>query len=222
MAKLAAAVIICAIALPAAGETNGDRETPRRAAWEWKLEERLAERFDPVKIRERQGAYREKHREQLQASGVPAAPERDYPGQRVVRYTIDGARNPELFLPHELFDSLLSAFTTDPEVRMKQRQFLMDAGLRAAGLDDTFWDEIESLASAYLLVRFASSGGVSPTRQEKCRLRYDALQAAREAFGRDRFDKLLYSVVAPNFSRSAITVGVDPVAELRQAEEGCR
>lgn len=129
-------------------------------------------------------------------------------------------RHPELNLPHELFDGLMTVFSSDAEIRFLQRDLYIRHGLRYAGFDEaTFWSELESLTADYVRIRYDSP---STGRDDICRARYEALEAARNAFGRERFDKMLYIVVAPLGSMSAGTNGADPAARLRREAEGCR
>lgn len=53
-----------------------------------------------------------------------------------------------------------------------------------------------------------------------CRTRADALEKARREFGRERFDRFLYEVMAVNMFSTAFVTPVNP-ALLRRAEEGC-
>jgi hypothetical protein len=72
-----------------------------QAPEEWDVERRLAERFDDRMNAERIAIAREK------SPNLGLDWEREAPGSR--HYLIVGWRNPELFLPHELFETLLSA-----------------------------------------------------------------------------------------------------------------
>jgi hypothetical protein len=55
---------------------------------------------------------------------------------------------------------------------------------------------------------------------DACRSRADALAAARKEFGRERFDRFLYEVIAVHMFLAADRLP-DPEI-LRQAELGCR
>src|SRR4051794_19356615 len=88
--------------------------------WEWSDEERLARRFDPLSIRERAaarpaGAATSASRvHSNQMGGVEISAAADLPN------FISGARNPELFMPFELFSSLIDhGFAVDA----KEQQF---------------------------------------------------------------------------------------------------
>lgn len=204
MADLLRRAVLCVLVLVAAPLCLADG--PQKKPWEWTLEERLAERFDREKNRERQAQY-----------------ELDYPqskGKPGGGAGVDGKRNPELLLPTELFEGLLSAYTRDPELRRKQR-WLWGRGMRRMGIDDAqFWPKLESIASEYIELRW---GALSDRHTQEhweatCRARYEALQAARNTFG--GFDVLLYTVVAPHYQSSSSSPMAG--ARLRAQERGCQ
>jgi hypothetical protein len=186
-------------------------EPPKRS-WEWTLEERLTERHDPSRIRERLAAYERAHAEALRRS-----PDPDPPPAGHLTYVIDGRRNPELFLSHELFDALMSGLSADSTLRTKQRGYYGRA-IRAFGFDDaTLWTQLESVAGPYLVAR------TSRDSEAICPARYDALQAARALFGRERFDEFLYVVIAPSLQTAESASDPDFLMDsLRKAERGCR
>jgi hypothetical protein len=175
--------------------------------WEWTIDERLADRFDPAKIQERELAYRSKF---PQSRG----------GHGKVVYVIDGARNPELFLPSELFDVLLrKAFAADEAKRAAARTSIRPALAPLAQDEKAFWDKLEAITAKYVTMKFGFAGSDPDAR---CRARYDALEAAREAYGRYEFDRFLYTVFAPAMSSSEATSDPDPAARRRREENGCR
>jgi hypothetical protein len=205
------------------------REPATRQAWEWTLQERLDARFDPVKIGERETAYLIDN-PQAQSHLYASEAKMEHPDPHMVSYRIDGRRNPELFLPHELFDTLVSGFAPDADLRERQRAYYRPA-IRAFGFDDEqFWARLESVIHPYIAlshsyVVFGHAGQSStkrPTADEICRARFDALQAARGFFGRETFDRFLYVVIAPSAWAADMTTFRDPIAMLRRAEEGCQ
>jgi hypothetical protein len=140
-------------------------------------------------------------------------------GKQPLEYSIDGRRNPELFLPHELFDALLSGLTPDETLRVLQRGYYRDS---IQGLDydaDTFWARLASVSGPYLAIRFKQ--GNTPY-QAQCEARFEALQAARRLFGRPQFERLLYTVIAPTMQKSQTTLDGNLSSRLRDAERGCR
>src|SRR5438067_4663940 len=155
-----------------------------KAPWEWTADQRLGERFNAAKARQREEAYLQSHpklRAVATAASSPSAREAHV-------YSVDGSTNPELLLPHELFDGLLTGLTPDNEQRARQQEFYAPA-LRAFGYDpDAFWSALSSVSGSYLLVRFAQgSTGIDVM----CHARYDAFQSARRLFGPKTFDRLL-------------------------------
>jgi hypothetical protein len=188
---------------------------PERRPWQLTSEERLARRFDPEHIRDRQAAYEAAHPRSRPARFIPAGVEKA-DQRNVTVYRIDGRRNPDLFLPHELFDGLLTALVPDARRREQQRT-AYGPGIRALGFNEAdFWEQLEAIASDYVALKHSS-----PDSNEAalCRARHDALRAARNSFG--SFDALLYSVIAPARQVSVAT-DTDDAARLIAAEKGCQ
>jgi hypothetical protein len=194
-----------------------------REPWRWTDEERLAARFDPESIRER----REEYQKQQRARNSNA---------RAVSQTvniIDGTRNPELLLPWELFQTLvLRALSDDSPAREPNRHRYAQLAPWIAGAPD-FWSRLETAALPFTdaIERSRESGrieresGIPPAPEEAsdfCRSRLVALEAAREAFGRERFDEFLYTTLAPG--RVTFTDGHDAPtpSRLLWIGRGCR
>jgi hypothetical protein len=198
-----------------------------KAAWDWTIDERIAQRFDRDRIQERTLAYKPAVNNVRSDSMTAASDATD--SKASLSYVIDGGRNPELFLPHELYDMLLSGLTPDESLRSKQQGFYR-ASLRKLGYDDTaFWNALASVSGAYLPVRFGSqqssffsAKGGRVAVDARCSARFDALEAARRLFGHAEFDRVLYTVVAPTMMKSSATYDPHPEEALRRAEEGCR
>src|ERR1041385_1301564 len=165
-----------------------------KAAWDWTVDERLAARLETV------SPTRGK-RIVAAAAGTSQGG-----GGGFVTATIDGRKNPELFLPHELFDALLTGFMADESLRAKQRGLYWPLIPSLGHDDEQFWSILQSLSSSYLPYRFGSRTGskqdVAEWTAAKCRERYRALETARTIFGRRDFDRLLYVVVAPTAQHS--------------------
>jgi len=213
------AISSAALALPPLSST--------RAASDWTIDERLTQRFDRERIQERNLAYRPAGAA-VQSQSIAAVTDDGDGSKPLFRYVVDGQRNPELFLPHELFDLLLSGLTPDESLRVKQRAFYQ-ASLRRLGYDDTaFWNALASVNGEYVLIKFSpsqsqfgSTASMQAVADSRCRARFTALEAARRLFGRAAFDRLLYTVVAPTARTSAAGFDPHPEVALRRAEEGC-
>lgn len=188
-----------------------------KAAWDWTVDERLAARFDPAKIRERDEAYVAKY-----SAAHPELRSEHDTAHTGLRYRIDGTRNPELFLPHELFDHLLRGVASEERMRSNVR-WESAAGLRGAGFDpDLFWPALESLSASYI-PWIGKRGGLSRhDAYERCHARYVALEAARQRFGATQFDRMLYTVVAPQSQFVVGTSFPNPAEDLRREATGCQ
>ncbi|MEO6260432.1 MAG: hypothetical protein ABIP63_08775 [Thermoanaerobaculia bacterium] len=187
-----------------------------RKAWDWTVEERLANRLDPAKIRDRKADWIESTSRNRVSAAASTRSDVSQNDSKVVTYEIDGRRNPELFLEYELFDILLAGLAPETLTRAKQRAFY-GPSIRQFGYDENaFWNSLESVVSGYL------AGGSAETDGEaRCVERYQALQAARRLFGH-RFDQFLYLVVAPTVRSSTSTMDQNHGAALRRAEAGCQ
>lgn len=216
---------------PARSSANLSSATaPDRAAkppWDWTIDERLSDRFNPEKIHERELAYRARYPQAAGSSDRAITESSGTSERQPFVHGIDGSRNPELFFPYELFDGLVTGLSPNESMRVKQRAYLRKS-IRARGYDDeVFWDALESVSAKYLPLRFGKTYPAPPAEIEaaavaKCRERYDALEAARVLFGRRRFDVLLYTVMAPVSQFSEATFDADPSAKHRRADKGCR
>jgi len=200
---------------------------PKREAWQWTLEERIAARTDPAAARARV---------EIDDQRTRAA------GREIQRSEIAdifyGKDHPELFLPYELFDDLVTgAFTTSVPFADHFRASLTPE-LRRREFPADFWLRLEAISSAYtadyraikaLLVTINRQSGDERRKSEQkleikyrdgCRSRMEALAQARGEFGRERFDRFLYEVVAyPMFHAGDTLPSPD---RLRYAEQGCR
>lgn len=204
-----------------APRTPADGVRQPKKPWEWTVEERLAVRLDPEKIAERQRAEEARYR----AAGTRALSTRR---ETVHNYSVDGSRHPELLLPHELFQSLLTGFVSDDDRRRRKRESLR-AGIVASGFDEElFWAQLRSAASEYIdTYAYPPSETVAALSSARepyalCRAAATALTNARQVFGADRFDRFLYEIVAPRAWVASATNAADPAAELRKTEGGCQ
>jgi hypothetical protein len=108
------------------------------------------------------------------------------------------------------------------------------------GLDDaTFWRDVQEASTPYLALRSEARAlrerrDASPdasvqqelkeTLNALCSARVDALATARTAVGAERFDRLLYQVIAPRQTMSIIHTPEDDDYEavVRRRAGGCR
>jgi hypothetical protein len=203
-------------AQPAGVDSPRPSEPEHKQPWEWTIEERLAARLDPVNIAERHEVEEIKDR----AAGIVR---RARANAGPHRHSIDGDRNPELLLPHELFDNLVTGLASG-ELRRRKRESLR-AGILASGFDEElFWSQLYSAASEYVdeYAYPRSDGAVVREDRGRCRASFTALTNARQIFGQDRFDRFLYEVVAPRIRLAWATTAEDPATELRFVTGGCQ
>jgi len=192
-----------------------------RPAWDWTTEERLAVRTDAEAARARVEKSERRQRRAAQAT-------------RPVD-TITGKDNPELFLPHQVFEELvhLAFMRGARDGEMLREGFSIEA--KPLELPADFWDRLRTITTIYQsdLRAFSEANKQAwQTKSERdrqivaqrydimCRSRAEALSEARKAFGRQRFDRFLYGVVV----RGMFSTAFSPVNGelLRRAEEGCR
>jgi hypothetical protein len=208
-----------------------------KPAWQWTDEERLAGRFDPASIAERASPA------VLAEFGFhpPAPPkvvtESSKAAAGPITFVILGERNPELFMPFELFDFLIdTAFKDDAQDRASWRKMFTDRG--EAPLPDHFWSRLEGAARPYLDVQHELAtlnqqwmaaapdgrGTLAPrllaVKGRLCGARAAALAAARREFGISTFDRILYERAAPGLHQWSSDPL--PAETLRSIEGGCR
>jgi hypothetical protein len=200
-----------------------------KPAWQWTEEERIALRTDAklAEERVRNGA-------RVEASSVRSAT----PQVRTMADAFDGKTHPELFLPHQVFDELINlAFLGSARTGQVVREGFMPE-IKRRGLPADFWLRLQSVSAVYIADSSALDDFRADIRQQAgrgqqraevalaqkaadaCRSRADALASARREFGRERFDRFLYEVIAVNMFSIADRLP-DPES-LRQAERGCR
>jgi hypothetical protein len=183
----------------------GAQQSPPAEPWKWTLEQRLAARFDPHARAARVADPRAKGVQAMSAFGpVPSD-------------VIDGSKHPELFLPTEIFEHFVwLAYTLEsPLWRESMRDRSPDI-LRT----DAEWRDLDAIVAPYanslkrdgelLKIEDRSS---APKRREiereraniqatRCSLLRDAFRGARARFGKERFDRFLYTVPTVGFASS--------------------
>jgi hypothetical protein len=191
-----------------------------RRPWQWADEERIAARLDP--------AYIAKHSKPGPSEAAK------------VTFSIDGRENPHLFLPFELFNSLMDGLSADAGFRDTRRAMLHDR-IKDFGYDpNAFWAELETSVASHLkslrrnaalrermrtasrAERDAIARDLESSNIPVCRSRAESLAAARAHFGRETFDRFLYSVVAPQLSVSSPMPGAEEGRGLAYIQGGCR
>jgi hypothetical protein len=194
-----------------AAESAGPSTVLHVSAARWSMEARLRLRFDPAHIQERErlaSAVR---------SGRPTRMEAEETENRSFRVSVDGKTHPELLLPHEVFNGLLTVMQPDPELRALQRALLAPR-LVNRGMDpELFWEELSRIAAPFVTARY----GKAPFA-EVCRARNAALTAARAHFGAEAFDELLYAVVAPSVRLSVAASSADEARSRLLRDASCR
>lgn len=214
-----------------------EKKPATKAPWEWTIEERLAERYDPVKVEERRLLAVEKalHQDPRLENRTIHDPHRAF---------IDGSETPELFMPFELFSGMIDkAFLADPEycaVYQEEVQALAgDFGKR-----DDLWPMIEMITAEVIAIkqdmrtlgRDPAYHDINDERYvelrerrkalglESCRARFVALQVAREHFGEVAFNRFLYEAIASTEHASYSWDGEnrEMVETARYAAGGCQ
>ena len=189
-----AAMVTGAMSVFAASPAN-------KPPWDWTIEERIAERANAQLAAQRIASYTQPKTRSLSANASAAQ-------QPSLRDVINGSRNPELFLPHELFDSLVRRGYVGETWRDTETPRLV-----AMGLGSDFWERLEDIASIYITdyrrvaemregvrngspaERRAIEAAIDGMHQRLCRERADALRRAEIEFG-PALLKYLYSSIA--------------------------
>jgi hypothetical protein len=156
-------------------------------------------------------------------------------------FIVDGSRNPELLMPTELMHSLPAAFNPDPSLRKYREKWDVRGASQYLGEDP--WPRLYAVAREYIdaeievhrlgmQIRRATVAERDSLQKQNdelqegnrlCRLRAEALSRARNAFGRETFDRFLYRVIAPDAFRRTSTSSAEAFAEtLLWQDGGCR
>jgi hypothetical protein len=208
-----------------------------REAWQLTDDERITARLDPEKIRQRMAAHASAMN-RLHGSGASSGMSMSS-GQPLM-FRIDGAENPELFLPFELFANLLRG--VDMKLTPNDRQMaraMLEPKIKTFGFEpEAFWTALGSSTTGYFKAR--DGGGLTAASKRArteatpspsgpndghialCRGRLMALSSARDHFGRETFDRFLYTVVAPTLTVTSSPPGPDEGSGLRYLAGGCQ
>lgn len=203
----------------AAARSNDATSPSSKQPWQWTSQERAAARGDPARRTERVSAYeKERQPSRAVAYGFPA-----------VADVIDGSRNPELYFPTELFEYLVrSAFVTLPVVYPHVIQQRSSDLFRNKGEWDRFADIVTKYVDVLKQEKSAADAvnatAATALEAKKCAAEAHALTAARRAFGRERFDRMLYETV-PQSMVTTFSIDTDfdkAIGRALQREEGCQ
>jgi hypothetical protein len=191
--------------------TAGHAATPDKGSlrpiWEWSDEERVTARM----------ALLNSHKSDTKGHG---------------HMGVDGATNPELFLPYELFDSLVIPLDKATDEERQRSKGYRSAAIRPYVEDEAaFWMKLERIVQPYLVAMhrlaeaqksevYGKSTERPPESLANCRARYGALQEARETI--PNFDRLLYQAIAPGVSVSQSYTTRSEGEQLLSISRGCK
>lgn len=201
-------------------------QSPKKP-WALTVEERIALRTNPSLAQERVRARKVQESSKRSISSEAQA-KADY---------FDGQTHPELFLPTEVFRSLINlSFLGPARSGQSLRNGLMPEVKRLA-LPSDFWERLRSVSTIYIADSFgerdmgeslhkpnangrrATQEALALKQRDACRSRAKALADARLEFGQERFDRFLYEVIAVHKFRSETSLP-NPDA-LLSFERGC-
>ena len=211
-----------------------------KAPEDWTIEERLIVRFDPGDVKERRAAARRDLMKGPALLPEIAEARTKPPDPNDETNNINGQRNPELFLPIEVFEGLLEgAFAEDPRASRVVRASMQE-GLVAAGLDpETFWQTLEVIAREPIrahrdFFKLAMKMGKATPAERKaisaesgvivgklCGPQAATLAEARKRFGAKAFDRFLYRAVAPTMGKLMLSEDPEWEIQARRKEGGC-
>jgi hypothetical protein len=192
------------------------QQAPRKA-WDIADEERIARRVDPASIRAR------------------AADAKDADSAYSV---IDGKRNPELYLPWELYADAVQQYLAAPDEWAATQRARANDVLRIFTDPIEFWPRFEEASAPYAtLIRRERIGleraSTAPANERaamiqklkaeqspQCAARAETLAAVEKALGRETLYTFLYEVVA--VTGRSITNGPEQAQQLRFVAGGCR
>jgi hypothetical protein len=215
---------LCVALLSVTALASQPPDSPKKQPWEWTDDERIAMLMDP-------SAAARRVQEDVAAGKVKLGNGPRPNGVGMPVDSLSGARDPHLFLPHELFDSLVTmGFADDAVTREAYRGWQEDARVEA-GLPDDLWDRLEVIAAGYLdaqrrerEIAFSTipepgkTALLKPVVLERCHAAYDARIAAEAAFG-PAFRRFLYIGVVRG--QSSLVYRQDP-EEMKRLSRGCR
>jgi len=217
------------------GSQSRSTRGPATAAWKWTVEERLAKRFDPESMAARareQAAEREANRTRFpEGSDDPLFKVDDQVGPPLE--TINGRKTPELFLTWELFTDLIDRGLSGHGQLEQTYRGRIEGRAAALGFGQDLWPRLERAAAPFLELRHEAERS-RPSLSTKtdlfnmdaeglrgCRMRAQAIAAAKREFGETAFLRLLYEAVAPNLQTTGM-LAPGLAEHLRFLEGGCQ
>ncbi|HYI11547.1 MAG TPA: hypothetical protein VEK57_20995 [Thermoanaerobaculia bacterium] len=215
-------LIVLAAWIVTIGATSADAGKHSKAAWEWTTEERLAARFDLVRNDERRSAY---------AENATKRGDR-HPSVKPEHLVIEGGRNPELFLPFEIFDVLAGQIASGIDAATLEAYHPTDTFALEAPM---FWRELDATVAPYLellrrkaILEQRVASGDEQARNDlhalapaACTARIEALERARASFGTTNFDRFLYLRIAPSMGSTSINAP-HVRSTLQRLNAGCK
>lgn len=231
-----AVVLACVVGSPMAAQTSAP--APVRSAWQWTDDERLAARFAPGRVAALLGP-----------DGRSALAR---PGAARFRDVVDGAQEPQLFLPLEVFGHFVLVLFrpgAPPASVMEQHQLEdLFARIDRAGLPAGFREVLARETAHYvglqvkyqastadLLARRPRRGdqeidtalqtGFRRASREHCQALYKALAGVHRSLGEPSFHTFLdflYREVAPQMAVQYESNEVSHEGELRVVAGGCQ
>lgn len=174
-----------------------------KPSWQWTPEERISARFDESARRLR---VELRVRARAASKASRSGPE--------VYDVVEGKDHPELLMPHEIFSTFTrAAFVIDDDTSAIMRR---DAAEKATalGLPKDFLDVVARESAEFVALqrregqlreqmtaRGANSGlvwnDIKSVQAQECPARAAAIGRLRTIYGREQFDKYLYTAVAP-------------------------
>lgn len=213
-----------------ARSSEAPAEAPKKPAWEWTDEERIAALRDP----EAAAARLRAHKAQMHLGGIGVEGSGHTAPLREPVDVIDGRRDPHLFFEWELFDHLIATTFNDSNVQARD-SFRRIRVRDAAGIFEVppeFWERLGAISAAFIEDKrrerevaysdrpTAEQNGDSTVLYDAlCRDRIAALDAAKREFG-PGFRRFLYGPVASG--RSMASTARRDVDRLLWVGRGCQ
>ena len=213
------AVLVVFAVIPAAAAQ------PVKQPWAYSFEERIALRTDARLAADR-----------VRGAGRIRVNAQD--GTSLVADSFEGRSHAELFLPYEVFRTLVRLSYFGSESGAARYRQAMTPMLEAYGLPADFWERLAVLSAEYVgdsksidamgaefrqahaRARHEIKAEITRRQMTACSSRAAALEAARNEFGQETFDRFLYEVIAVHMFHVADEL--PRVDDLRLAERGCR